>query len=133
MNGKNIIVYSGGTAIASTISNDIDNSCELIETRTPSTGTAKDFVAGQNSWRIVTNFLVSAVGVALADILKVRNTYTLVIGATGQTGSTKYGLTGTAILQQCRITATKGALAQGSFVFQGKGELTEVQQPAATE
>ena len=128
MNGKDIIVYSGGTAIAATTSNDIDHSCELIETRSPNTGSSKTFTAGMRTWRITTNYLVTSSSGALADLLKVGNTYTLVIGATGQTASSKQGLTGTAICQECRITATNGNLCQGSFVFQGSGPLTQTSQ-----
>ena len=128
MNGKDIIVYSGGTAIAATTVNDISNAAELQPFSSPNTADYKEYRAKDKSWRIVTNYLVTSVGVALADLLKVGNTYTLVIGATGQTASSKQGLTGTAICQECRITATNGNLCQGSFVFQGSGPLTQTSQ-----
>lgn len=125
MNGKDIIVYSGGIAIAATTVNDISNAAELQPFSSPNTADYKEYRAKDKSWRIVTNYLVTSVSVALADLLKVGNTYTLVIGATGQTASSKQGLTGSAICQECRIVATNGNLCTGSFVFQGTGELSQ--------
>lgn len=126
MNGKDIIVYSGGTAIAATTVNDISNAAELQPFSSPNTADYKEYRAKDKSWRIVTNYLVTSVSGSLTDLLKAGNTYTLVIGATGQTASSKQGLTGTAICQECRITATNGNLCQGSFVFQGSGPLTQI-------
>ena len=128
MNGKDIIVYSGGTAIAATTVNDISNAAELQPFSSPNTADYKEYRAKDKSWRIVTNYLVTSVSGSLTDLLKAGNTYTLVISATGQTGSNKQGLTGTAICQECRITATNGNLCQGSFVFQGSGPLTQTSQ-----
>lgn len=126
-NGRLITVYQNGTAIAGTRSNDLDHTADLIEKRTPNTGTAKEYTVGQKGWKVTTNYLVPANdSSSLRQVLNVGNAYTLLFGATGQTGSTKHGLQGTAILQQCRITATLGNLVQGAFVFQGTGELTQV-------
>ena len=128
MNGKDIIVYSGSTAIAATTVNDISNAAELQPFSSPNTADYKEYRAKDKSWRIITNYLVTSSSGALTDLLKVGNTYTLVIGATGQTASSKQGLTGSAICQECRIVATNGNLCTGSFVFQGSGPLTQTSQ-----
>lgn len=126
-NGRLITVYQNGTAIAGTRSNDLDHTADLIEKRTPNTGTAKEYTVGQKGWQMTTNYLVPANdSSSLQKVLNVGNTYTLLFGATGQTDSTKHGLAGSAILRQVRITATIGNLVQGTFVFQGTGELTQV-------
>ena len=126
-NGKNLIIYQGGTAIAGTRSNDIEHSAETIEVSNANVGSSKSFIAGQKQWQVTTNYHVSANdSTSLQKVLNVGNAYTLVFGATGQTDSTKHGLTGTAILRQARITATLGNLVQGTFIFQGTGALTQV-------
>lgn len=126
-NGRLITIYQNGTAIAGTRSNDLDHTADLIEKRTPNTGTSKEYTVGQKEWQVTTNYLVPANDLSsLQKVLNVGNVYTLVFGATGQTGSTKHGLTGTAILRQARITATLGNLVQGTFIFQGTGALTLV-------
>ena len=125
MNGKSIIVYRNGTAIAATKSNKINRRVAAIETSNPTSGADATYDSGKKTWQVATSFLVltnAAMQQALNDAGAV---YTLVIGATGQTG-TKHGLSGSAILIECSIDATVGTLCQGSFVFQGTGPLTSV-------
>lgn len=58
---------------------------------------------------------------AVADMLvRVGKTYTLDVSVAGYPDDT---LSGTAICTQCRVTATRGSLAQGSFTWQGTGPL----------
>lgn len=120
--GKDIIVYLNGTAIASTRSNDIGSSCELIETASRSDGSSRHYTAGLKEWDVTTSFLVASDSALLSALLAVGTTYTIVIGPAGQSSITT-GVTGSAILQTCRITATKGNLVQGSFSFKGTGPL----------
>lgn len=123
--GKDIIIYRDGVAIAGTRSNESESQADLIQKSSPNTAEWKEYVAGDKSWMMQTNFLLPAVS-NIEEMLNVGNTYTLLFGATGQTDATKHGLAGTAILRQYRITATLGNLVQGTFVFQGTGELTQV-------
>ncbi len=123
--GKDIIIYRDGVAIAGTRSNEAESQADLVQKSSPNTAEWKEYVVGDKSWMMQTNFLLPAVS-NIEEMLNVGNTYTLLFGATGQTGATKHGLAGTAILRQCRITATLGNLVQGTFVFQGTGELAPV-------
>lgn len=121
--GRNIIIFRDGEAIAGTRSNEVETRVDLVQKSSPNTAEFKEYVAGDKSWLMQTNFLVKNI-IDITEALNVGETYTLVFGANPQQGSTKYGLVGTAILQQCRITATIGNLVQGTFVFHGNGELT---------
>ena len=123
--GRNIIIYRDGVAIAGTRSNESESQADLVQKSSPNTAEWKEYVAGDKSWMMQTNVLVPAVS-NIEEMLNIGNTYTLIFGATGQTDSTKHGLTGTAILRQARITATLGNLVQGTFIFQGTGALTSV-------
>lgn len=128
-NGNNIIVYwkidNTWTAIAATKSNEIQTGCETIEVSDPSQGVWRKFIAGRKEWSVSVNFLVLNVGsgnASVQDLVKVGNTYDLQFSANdaNHTG----GVSGSAILTQCKITATRGNLAVGSFTFKGITDLT---------
>lgn len=126
---NDIVVYLGNTAIAATRSNEMRRSADLIEKRSPATGSEKEYVAGMKSWSVSTSFLVPSLGTALDGLLAVGTTYTLTFGAARQTptqSSPLVGLQGTAILKECVITASLPNLVQGSFTFQGTGALTNI-------
>lgn len=126
INGNNIIIKKGGTAIAATKSNEITVDSEVIEISSPTTGQWKSFISGRKEWSITTNFLIRSE----ADIknrlyennqLTVGQTYSLTICTNIQGGATH--LTGNAILKAYKVTATRGNLCTGSFVFVGVGAL----------
>ena len=124
LNGNEIIVYayvnSTWTAIAATKSDEFDVSADTIEVASSTTGEWRDYIAGRKEWSLNVSWLVSVV----ADIRKVLNVgtkYQLRIGA--RTYAAASGLTGYAILESCKITATRGNLVQGSFSFNGAGAL----------
>ena len=128
-NGNNIIVYwkidNTWTAIAATKSNEIQTGCETIEVSDPSQGVWRKFIAGRKEWSVSVNFLVLNVGsgnASVQDLVKVGNTYDLQFSANDSyhTG----GVSGSAILTQCKITATRGNLAVGSFTFKGITAMT---------
>jgi hypothetical protein len=56
------------------------------------------------------------------DLLQVGNTFTLKIRGRNDNDAT--GVTGSAILKTCKITATNGNLVQGVFQFTGNGALS---------
>ena len=58
INGNNIIIKKGGTAIAATKSNEITVDCETIEISSPSIGDWRSFIAGRKEWSVTTNFLI---------------------------------------------------------------------------
>ena len=118
-NGNNIIVYQGSTAIAGTRSNEIRTSCEVIEISSSTQGEWKDYITGRKEWSVNTSYLVSGV-TDLSQLLTVGTQYTLVIKGRNESS----GVSGTAILTGCRITATRSSLVQGSFEFKGVGPLS---------
>ena len=108
VNGNNIIVYMGGTAIAGTISSSTD-------------GGWLHQIAGRKEWSLTTSFLV----LADSDVRKA-----LLVGSTvtlkfkGRNATDANGLSGSAIIKTCKISAIRGNLATGSFAFEGTGPLT---------
>jgi predicted secreted protein len=128
-NGNTIIVYwkvnNAWTAIAATKSNEINVACETIEISDTSQGVWRKFIAGRKEWSLTVNFLVMNVGsgdASVQDVIKVGTEYELQF-ATNDANHTG-GVTGSAILTQAKITATRGNLATGSFVFKGISALT---------
>ena len=128
-NGNNIIVYSGGTAIAGTRSSEVQSGSELIEVSSPTQGTWRQYIAGRKEWSVTVGFLVlsdSALAISnktgVQDLLQVGNTFMLKIKERNAADSD--GVTGSAILKTCKITMTRGNLVQGSFQFTGNGTLS---------
>ena len=128
MNGNNILVYrkigTTYTPIAATKSNEITVGCDTIEIASPSQGAWKKSIAGRKEWTINVSFLVLNVSTgqnaSVTELLNVGTTYDIQFAGRNAAG----GVAGTAILTQCKITATKGNLAVGSFVFTGISALT---------
>lgn len=119
--GNNILIYRNGTAIAGTVSNEIQSGAELIEISSPTSGQWKEYIAGRKNWSINVSYLVLAYN-GVRDLLNVGTTYTLKFR--GRNSSDATGVQGTAILKSCKITATKGNIVQGSFQFTGTGTLS---------
>lgn len=120
VNGNNILIYVGGVAVAGTRSNEIQTSAEIIEIASPDTGQWKAFLAGRKEWSINSAWLVTAAA-DVKRVLQVGTTVTIRIVGRGESA----GMTGNAIVQTCKVTATRGNLANGSFIFRGTGALTE--------
>ena len=127
-NGNNILVYSGSTLIGCTKSNEIKTNAELIEISSPSIGSWRKYITGRKEWSLSVGYLVvdnSSLGISggsgLKDLLQVGNSFTLKIQ---KRGASTADLSGTAILQTCQITATRGNLVQGSFTFVGTTSLS---------
>lgn len=118
--GNNILIYRNGTAIAGTVSNEIQSGAELIEISSPTSGQWKEYIAGRKNWSINVSWIIT-INNEWIELLNVGSSYTLKIF---QRNSPNYYLTGTAILKSCKITATKGNIAQGSFQFTGTGTLS---------
>lgn len=120
LKGNNILIYRNGTAIAGTVSNEIQTGAELIEISSPTSGQWKEYITGRKSWSVNVSYLVLA-NDGVRDLLNVGATFTLKFRGRNAVDNT--GVTGTAILKSCKITATKGNLVQGSFQFQGTSSL----------
>lgn len=121
INGNNILIYRDGTAIAGTVSNEIQSGAELIEISSPTAGEWKQYITGRKSWSVNVSYLILA-NTGVRDLLNVGTSYTLKIRGRNATDAT--GVVGTAILKSCKITATRSSLVQGSFTFQGTSSLT---------
>ena len=122
LNGNNILVYLNGTAIAGSTTADAQNTVDLVETGSPlSSGQWKQYIKKRKTWSVTVNYLVLQYS-GVRDLLKVGDSYTLKIR--GRNSSDSTGVSGTAILKTCRITAQRGNLVQGTFQFQGNSSLS---------
>lgn len=126
VNGNTIIIKKGGTAIAATKSNEITVDSETIEIASPSIGDWRSFISGRKEWSLTTNFLLLSAGDIKNRLyensqLTVGQTYSLTICTNASGGATH--LTGNAILKTYKVTATRGNLCTGSFMFEGTGPL----------
>lgn len=120
MNGNNLILFNNDTAFAASKSCDYTASCDIFDVCSASDGTSKHRRKGKKEWSVSCSYLVTASSGVL-DLLSVGNSITLKFGDR----NTKR-LTGAAIIKTCHITATRGALVQGSFEFVGDGPLSQV-------
>lgn len=128
INGNNIIVYRGGTAIAAVKSHEIQVNNDLIEISSASDGEWKHYIQSRKEWTLNVNYLVMAdspagISAKVRELLTVGTAYTLRVHGRAETDSA--GVGGQAILKTCRIVATRGNLVQGSFSFVGTGPLTQ--------
>ena len=122
-NGNDIIIYRGSTLLAGVKSNDITTKADTIEVSSPTNGQYSDHIPGRKEWSVNVSYLILA-DADLLELLNVGTIYTLKI--CGRNATDANTLTGQATLTTCKITASRGNLVQGSFVFQGKGALAPV-------
>ena len=123
-----VLAYNGSSYVplACCKSNEIESRCGTIEVASPTQGSFREFIADRKEWTFTTSYLVSTNNTdyyaRLADILQVGNTVPIV----WRNRQTSEELRGNAIITTCKMTATKGSLAVGSFTFQGTGALSYV-------
>ena len=122
VNGNDILVLMNGTAVAHARTSEIQVDGELIEVSSPTQGQWREYITGRREWSVTVGWLVLT-NAAVQKLLYVHQSYTLEFRTTG----TAY-LTGTAIMTNCKISATRGSLVQGSFTFKGTGQLKAVTQ-----
>jgi predicted secreted protein len=121
INGNNILILMDGHAKAGTRTNEIQSDCEIIEIASYDVADWKTLIPGRKSWSFTVGFLLLE-NANVRRLLSVGSTYTIVIK--GRDASEADWLTGEAILKTCKIAATRGNLATGSFSFTGTGPLT---------
>lgn len=113
-----LILNSIGTAlIAGAKSCEIEMQCDVIETSNALSAGAKTYLAGRKDWTINIGYLVQN---PLTELPMVGQTVTVRVKVRG---SNSY-LSGSAIVQTCRVTGTRGSLATGTFVLKGSGALS---------
>ena len=122
INGNNILIYIDGTVVAGTRSNEVQSNRELIEIASPTSGEWREFIAGRKDWGFTVSWLVSS-HADIQQLLLNAGVVTVRIVGRGET----LGLTGSAIVQTCRMTFTRSNLAQGSLQLKGNGPLTQEQ------
>ena len=120
INGNNILIYIDGAAVAGTKSNEVQSNRELIEIASPTSGEWREFITGRKDWGFTISWLVSS-HQDIEQLLLSAGVVTVRIVGRGQ----ETGLTGKAIVQTCRMTFTRGNLAQGSLQLKGSGPLTQ--------
>ena len=119
--GNNIIVLMNGVAIAGTKSDEIQVDCETIEIASATDQGWAHYISGRKSWSLTVGWLVLA-NQDVRKVLLAGSSVTIKIKGRGDTDAN--GLQGSAIIRTCKITATRGNLATGSFAFVGNGPLT---------
>lgn len=121
LKGNNIIVMVGNNAIAAAKSCEVEMSTELIEVSSPSSGTARSYVAGKTEWKVNVNRLLADTSVMYQAVLQVGTSVTLKVQVRNK--SSDY-LTGTAIVKSVKMTASRGDLVKFAISFVGTSELT---------
>ena len=122
INGNNILIYIDGAAVAGTKSNEVQSNRELIEIASPTSGEWREFITGRKDWGFTISWLVSSHS-DIEQLLLDAGVVTVRILGRGQS----LGLTGKAIVQSCKMTFTRGNLAQGSLQLKGSGPLAKEQ------
>ena len=125
MNGKDLIILLGSTAIAASKSCEINTQADTEELASLGSSDANNswrrLKATQKSWSVTVNTLVSSASSAATELLRVGTTYNLKMR---DSSSSTNRLSGNAICTRCKVTATVGNLVTGSFVFEGNGPLS---------
>lgn len=123
MNGKNIIIYRDGVAIAATRSNKITTEAGTIEIASATQQEWEECVVGRKRWSLSVNFLVTSADGVL-NLL--RNGESCLLSIRDNLGNVK--LQGYAFCTMCDEDFTLGNLAKGSFQFRGNGPLAQPPQ-----
>lgn len=119
--GNNIIIYENGVGIAAAKSCEIQVECDALEVSSSDSSDWRDYIAGRKVWTVKISSLVSNVMDKLKHPgAKVR----LTMGVRDANNElTADRLTGYALFRQAIVTGSIGNLAQGSWIFLGKGRL----------
>lgn len=124
LKGNNLIISADGAAIAASKSCTVEVSGDTVETSNAASGKWKNFIPSYLSWKVSTTHLVpytSASDTPIKEMLaRVGKTFTLTLSVNDLSSDT---VSGSAICTDCKITATRGNLVQGSFTFKGSGSL----------
>lgn len=120
--GKDLVLKnaSNGAILYAAKSIELNIDCEMVEVAPQNGSGWREFIAGWKNWSFQVGTLASNSQVS---------------GAPGMVGSTYYAkftlegsdsevVGGYCICKQVKITDTKGQIAKGTFVFQGKGVLS---------
>lgn len=127
MNGKDLVLYNGETALASSTSCEYDVQSELFEVSHPGSGEWKGYKAGMRSWKVSCTRLVMNSDNFTDAASLIGQSVDLTFIRRGSTTGEKF-LSGSAICSRARITATVGSLVKGTFEFTGNGALSVLEK-----
>lgn len=115
---NNQVVTIGGAK-----SCELDLDCETVQRSSPvlSAGGWKKYLAKRKGWRVTLSHIVASDGVTLSSGVQMVGTSVML--SMSIRGMQNEVVQGTAIVKQWRVTAQRGGIAKGSFVFQGDGAL----------
>lgn len=122
--GNDLIISDESGALAASKSCTLTVSADTSEYSHPDSGPWQHNFAGKKAWKLSTTHLVkasAATDTPLKEaIARVGNSYTLTFTVRDYVNDT---VSGTAICQTFKVTATRGNLLQGSFEWTGDGPL----------
>jgi len=117
IHGRNLLVKMNDTLIAGSRSCSLTTQTDLLTVSSPNDGEYNHYIAGRKEWQVKCSFLVIDDAYMTSPMMIGQSVILEFVDRNGN------GLHGQAIVKQCEITSTIGNLAQGSFTFQGNGEL----------
>lgn len=120
--GNDLIISADGAALAASKSCSIDMEVDTKEVALAGAGSSKSYIAGRASWSITTNHLVGDTGKVEDMLRRVGKVFELSVNMRSAPPDAE-SMRGMAICIQCKITATRGSLIQGSFTWKGTGPL----------
>lgn len=125
LNGNNIIVqtYNGSSwvAIAATKSDELQAEADMIEKASATQQSWKEYIPGRKGWSLNVSWLLTLT----SDIEKVLQVGTRVqLRICSRSNPAWDNVTGYAYVKTCKVTATRGNIATGSFSFIGDGALS---------
>lgn len=120
MNGNSIIIKKNNTAIAGVKSQEVQSRANTHEVASSTQQAWEEYMPGRKNWSVNVNYLITTVS-QISDVLTVGDTVTLEWCDRAGTVT----MTGTAIVEQCKQTFTRGALVGGSFAFKGSGAISQ--------
>ncbi len=120
--GNDLIISVDGAALAASKSCGIDMDVDTKEVALAGAGSSKSYIAGRTSWSITTNHLVGDTGKVEDMLRRVGKVFELSVNMRSAPPDAER-MRGMAICTQCKITATRGSLIQGSFTWKGTGPL----------
>jgi predicted secreted protein len=98
----------------------VQTEAELLEVACKTQGKWREYIAGRKNWEITAKCLVVS-SLLNVEMLQTGQRFTL---KSYEREDQTDNIQGRAILEQCRITASRGALVQGYFKFRGTQSLT---------
>lgn len=119
--GNNIFIsLDGTTVVAGTKSNEMQTEAEAINISSATDAEWEHILSGRKRWSVTVAFLVLTDN----DVLRLLDVgQAVTVRVMNRTGVM---LTGQAVITQCKLTLTRGNLANGSFAIRGNGPLTAV-------